>query len=74
MPDFQAVETTETEIPPGRYEVVVPRDLSLLKCHIQTCIAALKDEDGLTKTRELAYAVVKLREAEMWIDEHLRVS
>jgi hypothetical protein len=50
------------------------RDPCLIKCHIDACISALRDEDGRAKSRELALAVVKLQEATMWIDEHLRLS
>lgn len=40
--------------------------------HVRTCVAALRDEDGRSKTRELAIAVTKLQEAAMWIEEHQR--
>ncbi len=49
-------------------------DPSMIKCHINACITSLRDEDGKTKSRELALAVTKLQEATMWIDEHLRLS
>lgn len=49
-------------------------DPTMIKIHVQSCISSLRDEDGRTKTRELAIAVTKLQEATMWIDEHLRLS
>lgn len=49
-------------------------DPSMIKIHVQSCISSLRDEDGRTKSRELALAVTKLQEATMWIDEHLRLS
>lgn len=49
-------------------------DPTMIKIHVQACISSLRDEDGKTKSRELALAVTKLQEATMWIDEHLRVS
>ena len=49
-------------------------DPSMIKIHVQACISSLRDEDGRTKSRELALAVTKLQEATMWIDEHLRLS
>lgn len=49
-------------------------DPSMIKIHILACISSLRDEDGRTKSRELALAVTKLQEATMWIDEHMRVS
>lgn len=49
-------------------------DPTMIKIHIESCISSLRDEDGRTKTRELAIAVTKLQEATMWIDEHLRLS
>lgn len=49
-------------------------DPSMIKCHIDSCISSLRDEDGRAKSRELALAVTKLQEATMWIDEHLRLS
>ena len=49
-------------------------DTTVIKIHIQSCITALRDEDGKTKTRELSLAVTKLQEAVMWIDEHQRLS
>lgn len=45
-----------------------------IKSQIRLCITAMRDEDGRTKSRELALAVTKLQEAVMWIDEHLRVN
>lgn len=51
-----------------------PNDPTIIKIHIQSCITSLRDEDGRTKSRELALAVTKLQEATMWIDEHLRIS
>lgn len=39
---------------------------------IRAAIGELQDEDGRTKTRELALAVTKLQEATMWIEEHCR--
>ena len=49
-------------------------DPTIVKIHLHACIAALRDEDGRVKTRELSLAVTKLQEATMWIDEHLRQS
>lgn len=49
-------------------------DTTMIKIHIMSCITSLRDEDGKTKSRELALAVTKLQEATMWIDEHLRLS
>lgn len=49
-------------------------DPTIVKCHIQSCITSLRDEDGRAKTRELSIAVTKLQEAVMWIDEHLMCS
>lgn len=49
-------------------------DPTMVKIHIESCITALRDEDGRSKTRELSLAVTKLQEATMWIDEHLRLS
>jgi hypothetical protein len=47
-------------------------DPAEIKMHVNACLTALKDEDGRTKTRELALAATKLQEATMWIDEHMR--
>ena len=49
-------------------------DPAEIKMHVNTCLTALKDEDGRTKTRELSLAATKLQEATMWIDEHMRVA
>lgn len=38
---------------------------------VERCIRGLQDEDGRTKTRELALAATKLEEASMWIRQHL---
>lgn len=38
---------------------------------VKACRTALIDEDGRSKTRELALAVTKLQEAQFWIGEHL---
>lgn len=58
--------------------VTIPKlstnDPTVIKCHIQSCIGSLRDEDGKTKTRELSLAVTKLQEAVMWIDEHQRLN
>jgi hypothetical protein len=47
-------------------------DPTMVKIHIESCITALRDEDGRTKTRQLALAVTKLEEAVFWIDDHQR--
>lgn len=52
----------------------VAPDVSIVRCNIEACIAALKDGDGRPKSREIALAVTKLQEAFMWLDEHNRVS
>lgn len=52
--------------------VAVPHDPTLIKIHIESCIAALRDEDGRAKTRQLSLAVTKLEEAVMWIEDHQR--
>ena len=49
-------------------------DPTMIKIHIQSCIASLRDEDGRCKDRPLSIAVTKLEEAVMWIDEHQRLS
>lgn len=59
--------SVDTEIGPA-----MPADPTLIKCHVNACISALRDEDGRSKTRELSLAVTKLQEAAMWIDEHQR--
>ena len=64
---------SETPVEQPAIELSV-NDPTMIKCHINTCITSLRDEDGKTKTRELALAVTKLQEATMWIDEHLRLS
>ncbi len=48
-------------------------DPTAIKCHVQSCITSLRDEDGRCKSRELSLAVTKLQEAVMWIDEHQRL-
>ena len=53
---------------------VIERDHSIIKIHLDSCMIALKDEDGRTKSRELSLAVTKIQEAMFWIDEHMRVS
>lgn len=64
-----------TKTPSERPQVQpVDSDPTLVKCHLESCILALRDEDGRSKTRELSLAVTKLQEATMWIDEHLRLS
>lgn len=63
----------ETKSQPKPIELSV-NDPVVIKCHIQSSITSLRDEDGRTKTRELAIAVTKLQEAVMWIDEHLMMS
>lgn len=60
----------EHEIPPS----LGTTDPTMVKIHIQSCMSALRDEDGRAKSRELSIAVTKLQEATMWIDEHLRLS
>lgn len=62
---------TPTELPAHSIGV---NDPTIIKIHVMSCITALRDEDGKTKSRELALAVTKLQEATMWIDEHLRLS
>lgn len=63
------------EAPIERPEVrSLPSDPTLVKCHIESCISVLRDEDRRAVSRELALAVTKLQEATMWIDEHLRLS
>lgn len=59
------------ERPPLQLSV---NDPTMIKIHVQACISSLRDEDGRTKTRELALAVTKLQEAVMWIDEHQRLN
>lgn len=49
-------------------------DPTMIKIHVMSCIASLRDEDGKAKSRELALAITKLQEAVMWIDEHQRLS
>lgn len=52
----------------------IERDPTIVKIHIDACVRALRDEDGNCKDRELSLAVTNLRQAAMWIDEHLRLS
>jgi hypothetical protein len=54
--------------------VQIGNDPTMIKIYVGACITSLRDEDGRTKSRELALAVTKLQEATMWIDEHLRLS
>ena len=68
----EALSTMSDAVRSGHIELT--RDTVVVRCHINACISALRDEDGKTKSRELALAVTKLQEASMWIDEHHRVS
>lgn len=49
-------------------------ELTIVKIHINACVAAMRDEDGRTKSRELSLAVTKLQEATFWIEEHQRLA
>lgn len=61
-----------SEQPIQNEPIPLTNDTTMIKCHIESCIAALKDEDGRTKTRQLALAVTKMEEAVFWIDDHQR--
>lgn len=77
-PDCQRFCDSITGIPTSPTERLMLQlslnDPTMIKVHIESCISSLRDEDGRTKSRELALAVTKLQEATMWIDEHLRLS
>lgn len=60
--------------PIEHHPLELSNDPTVIKIHINACMSSLRDEDGRTKSRELALAVTKLQEATMWIDEHLRLS
>jgi hypothetical protein len=66
--------STDAPDEPAVSQVHLSNDPTIVKIHLQSCITALRDEDGRSKTRELSLAVTKIQEAAMWIDEHLRVS
>lgn len=66
-----AIPTSESPREQPKMELSV-NDPTMVKIHIESCITALRDEDGRTKTRQLALAVTKLEEAVMWIDDHQR--
>lgn len=68
---LESLQMSANSLKPPEREV---NDPFVIKCHVQSCISLLRDEDSRTKTRELALAVTKLQEAVMWIDEHLRLS
>lgn len=63
-----------TEAPERQPTIALTNDPTIIKIHLNACIASLRDEDGRTKSRELALVVTKLQEATFWIDEHLRLS
>lgn len=74
---LEDVEVDDDDVYEGvapRPKVEVERDATAVRCNIEACIAALRDEDGKTKSREMSLAVTKLQEAFFWLDEHNRLS